>query len=104
MLHDKTLIWTRVKKELENFDSNQNSDPVDTYEVDLVKCCIGLRIRKIKRIRTNRAVVAGFNLTLINWETENETTVTFNNDDPATGGLRIFRTCFIKKNTRNFSV
>ena len=87
MLHDKTLIWTRVKQQLENFE-NQNSDPVDTYEVDLIKCCIGLRIRKIKRIRTNRAVVAGFNLALINWETENETTVTFNNDDPATGGLR----------------
>ena len=44
MLHEKTLIWTQVKAELPGGEE----PPIDTYEVDLVKCCIGLRIRKIK--------------------------------------------------------
>ena len=78
MLYEKSLIWTKVTAELPGGEE----PPIDTYEVDLVKCCIGLRIRKIKRLRTNKAVIAGFNLSLINWQSKTETTVTFNNDDP----------------------
>ena len=86
MLVDKTLVWSRVTGQVGPPETGEaeTTTPMDTYEVDLIKCCVGLRIRKIKRVRTNKACVAGFNLSLINWQSENETTVTFNNDDPVT--------------------